>query len=226
MIPRGGAWVIFCSPYPETIMLLSSLLTCICNCSCSCAPKHELQECCLNKQENNAVTFLQMTWRCPRMHAAICLDGPQHDFCCRSSVYAREVLSVGLSLEAVQRTLKLEFGKLCRAPSLPEEYVPEIKTALAKIGQNWEDWKTTDNSCKPHPPVRGFFANVSCLSRARQSAHNAHHGCTCSTSSRAPSTEFTFFLMSVQIQLRPAHRWHSCSQLANDSGWPDVIPLS
>ena len=49
----------------------------------------------------------------------------------------------------------------CRSATLPEQYVPEIKEALSKAGQNWDDWKVTDNTCKPHPPVTGFLANVS-----------------------------------------------------------------
>lgn len=44
-----------------------------------------------------------------------------------------------------------------RSASLPDEYVPEIKQALGKIGQNWDDWKITDNTCKPHPPVTGLI---------------------------------------------------------------------
>lgn len=47
-----------------------------------------------------------------------------------------------------------------REASLPEQYVPEIKEALSKAGQNWGDWKVTDNTCKPHPPVTGLLANA------------------------------------------------------------------
>ncbi|KAL3160389.1 hypothetical protein ABBQ32_010714 [Trebouxia sp. C0010 RCD-2024] len=47
-----------------------------------------------------------------------------------------------------------------RAPSLPDQYVPEIKEALAKIGQKWEDWKVTDNSCKPHPPATNLLQSA------------------------------------------------------------------
>lgn len=54
---------------------------------------------------------------------------------------------------------------LCRAASLPEEYVPEIKEALGKIGQKWENWRVTDNSCKPHPPATNFLQSVSILIR-------------------------------------------------------------
>ncbi len=53
------------------------------------------------------------------------------------------------------------FCMHCRSPTLPEQYVPEIKEALSKAGQNWDDWKVTDNTCKLHPPVTGFLANVS-----------------------------------------------------------------
>ncbi len=59
----------------------------------------------------------------------------------------------------------------CRSATLPEQYVPEIKEALSKAGQNWDDWKVTDNTCKPHPPVTGFLANVShCYMPSRASS--------------------------------------------------------
>lgn len=57
--------------------------------------------------------------------------------------------------------MKLVVWGQCREASLPEQYVPEIKEALSKAGQNWGDWKVTDNTCKPHPPVTGLLANVS-----------------------------------------------------------------
>lgn len=40
---------------------------------------------------------------------------------------------------------------LCRAETLPEEYVPEITEAIGRIGLNWKDFKLVDNSCPPHP---------------------------------------------------------------------------
>ena len=41
---------------------------------------------------------------------------------------------------------------MCRSPTLPEEYIPEIKERLKPLGIKWEDFKLTNNSCGPHPP--------------------------------------------------------------------------
>jgi violaxanthin de-epoxidase len=35
-----------------------------------------------------------------------------------------------------------------RSPRLPEQYIPEFRAALQKIGRNWDDFIMTDNSCK------------------------------------------------------------------------------
>ena len=46
---------------------------------------------------------------------------------------------------------------------MPEEYVPEIKDHLQSVGLKWEDFKVTDNSCKPHPPAENPLVAVSLL---------------------------------------------------------------
>ena len=38
-----------------------------------------------------------------------------------------------------------------RAPSLPQEYVPELTEAFAKVGVSWKDFALTDNTCGPEP---------------------------------------------------------------------------
>lgn len=41
-----------------------------------------------------------------------------------------------------------------RAPSLPQEYVPELTEAFAKVGVSWKDFALTDNTCGPEPRRR------------------------------------------------------------------------
>jgi len=36
-----------------------------------------------------------------------------------------------------------------RASKFPEEFVPDMKAAVAKVGLKWEDFELTDNTCKP-----------------------------------------------------------------------------
>ena len=52
---------------------------------------------------------------------------------------------------------------MCRASSLPEQYIPEISESLKKAGLKWEDFKVTDNSCGPHPPQESLVEEVSAL---------------------------------------------------------------
>lgn len=52
---------------------------------------------------------------------------------------------------------------MCRTKELPEKYIPEIHTALEKIGRRWEDFQLTDNSC---PPRRGARSAVERIGRA------------------------------------------------------------
>jgi len=47
-----------------------------------------------------------------------------------------------------------------RAASLPEEYIPEISEKLKTVGLKWEDFKVTDNTCKPHPPAENPLVAV------------------------------------------------------------------
>ena len=59
-----------------------------------------------------------------------------------------------------------------RAATLPEKYVPEIKEHLQSVGLKWEDFKVTDNSCKPHPPAENPLVAVSlptCVCHVNQS---------------------------------------------------------
>jgi hypothetical protein len=57
-----------------------------------------------------------------------------------------------------------------RAPSLPEEYIPEIQEKLKAVGLKWYDFKVTDNSCKPHPvPENPLVAVSPCLGFLRHS---------------------------------------------------------
>jgi len=39
-----------------------------------------------------------------------------------------------------------------RAASLPAAYIPELKAAAEGAGLDWADFKTSDNTCPPHPP--------------------------------------------------------------------------
>ena len=48
---------------------------------------------------------------------------------------------------------------LCRAESLPEEYVPEITEAIRKVGLEWKDFKLVDNRCPAHPK-EGLVSNI------------------------------------------------------------------
>ena len=41
-----------------------------------------------------------------------------------------------------------------RAPSLPAEYVPELRSAFSKVGIRWEEFALTDNTCGPEPRRR------------------------------------------------------------------------
>ena len=61
------------------------------------------------------------------------------------------------------RNKALQGSSHCRAATLPEEYVPEIKEHLQSVGLKWEDFKVTDNSCKPHPPAENPLIAVSLL---------------------------------------------------------------
>ncbi|KAK9815828.1 hypothetical protein WJX72_010371 [[Myrmecia] bisecta] len=47
-----------------------------------------------------------------------------------------------------------------RESKLPEKYIPEFKEAVEKAGLKWEDFKTTDNTCKPHPPPKNIVEVV------------------------------------------------------------------
>ena len=62
-----------------------------------------------------------------------------------------------------QRNIGAKGSRHCRAATLPEEYVPEIKEHLQSVGLKWEDFKVTDNSCKPHPPAENPLVAVSPL---------------------------------------------------------------
>ena len=48
---------------------------------------------------------------------------------------------------------------MCRAESLPEDYVPEITEALKKVGLEWKDFKLVNNACPPHPE-EGLVSNI------------------------------------------------------------------
>lgn len=52
---------------------------------------------------------------------------------------------------------------ICRAASLPEEYIPEIEAKLKPLNIKWSDFKITDNSCKPHPPPVNPLVAVSSI---------------------------------------------------------------
>ena len=46
----------------------------------------------------------------------------------------------------------------CREPSLPEEYVPELRAAAERAGLDWDQLARTDNSCGPHPTAEQLAA--------------------------------------------------------------------
>ena len=48
---------------------------------------------------------------------------------------------------------------MCRAESLPEEYVPEITEAIKRVGLEWKDFKLVNNSCPAHPE-EGLVSNI------------------------------------------------------------------
>ena len=37
-----------------------------------------------------------------------------------------------------------------------QELIPELSAAVEGAGLKWSDFKVTDNSCKPHPPVKSL----------------------------------------------------------------------
>jgi violaxanthin de-epoxidase len=47
-----------------------------------------------------------------------------------------------------------------RSAKLPEQYIPQFKAAVEKVGLNWSDFKVTDNTCKGHPMTGNFFSKA------------------------------------------------------------------
>ncbi|KAK9833291.1 hypothetical protein WJX81_003704 [Elliptochloris bilobata] len=62
-----------------------------------------------------------------------------------------------------------------KEPTLPAEYIPELKAAAQRAGLKWTDFQLTDNSCKPHPPAKSILdqagrLEASVLGEARKDA--------------------------------------------------------
>ena len=52
-----------------------------------------------------------------------------------------------------------------RAPTLPQELIPELSAAVEGAGLKWSDFKATDNTCGPHPPPESFAEKAADLER-------------------------------------------------------------